>query len=370
MTFTRGAGPRKGLRELLKRDMNHPKMKSATGLLPVHYLYGPEQYLIDEEIRRLLGQVLSEREQGLNLHVFSAEDRSAQEIVAAAQTIPMFSKCRFISVTGADQLEEAGVKVLLAYILKPSPSTCLVLSGQTLGPWKAHKAEIENVGRVEEYPRLRGKGLVSWARKRMAEKGKAMTEEGAEHLVEMVGDRLHDLENALETVYLSAGAKRTIGLSEAESVNTGVKLGTVFDLMEAIGNQHLEKALGILRKALESKSISFRREEEGSKGGEVIPILLGMVAKQYRNLWKVKERGSSRPGEVKAGRPHEMSSWQVRRLTEQGGRFSEASLREGILKCHQADLLIKRGRGPKELVMEKLVIDLCRPKGPQRSPQR
>ncbi len=40
---------------------------------------------------------------------------------------------------------------------------------------------------------------------------------------------------------------------------------------------------------------------------------------------------------------------------------SESSLREGILKCHRTDLAIKRGQGPKDLLMEKLVIDLCRP---------
>jgi DNA polymerase III delta subunit len=48
-------------------------------------------------------------------------------------------------------------------------------------------------------------------------------------------------------------------------------------------------------------------------------------------------------------------------MLDQAKNFSEASLREGILKCHQTDLAVKRSRGPKDLLMEKLVIDLCRP---------
>jgi len=59
-----------------------------------------------------------------------------------------------------------------------------------------------------------------------------------------------------------------------------------------------------------------------------------------------------------------MSPWIVKNLIEQGKSFSESSLREGLLKCHQTDLAIKRGRGSKELLMEKLVIDLCRPNSP------
>jgi len=46
---------------------------------------------------------------------------------------------------------------------------------------------------------------------------------------------------------------------------------------------------------------------------------------------------------------------------DQGRNFSEASLREGIRKCHLTDLAIKKTGGPKDLLMEKLVIDLCRP---------
>jgi DNA polymerase III delta subunit len=56
-----------------------------------------------------------------------------------------------------------------------------------------------------------------------------------------------------------------------------------------------------------------------------------------------------------------MSPWMVKNLATQGRSFSESSLREGILKCHRTDLAIKKSRGPKNLLMEKLVIDLCHP---------
>jgi DNA polymerase III delta subunit len=58
------------------------------------------------------------------------------------------------------------------------------------------------------------------------------------------------------------------------------------------------------------------------------------------------------------------SPWNIKKLLEQGNHFSEASLQEGVLKCHQTDLAIKRSRGPKDLLIEKLVIDLCRPNAP------
>jgi DNA polymerase-3 subunit delta len=330
-------------------------------IYPVYYLYGPEDYLIDENVKRLMDRTLSEKERGLNLHLFRGEEHSGYEILRAAQTLPMFSRYRFVLVSEADRIDEEKKALLLNYIKNPSPTTCLILHGQTIGPWKAHRSEIERVGEVKEYLRLRGKVLVSWIRRRMQEKGKGLPEETAEYLAEVVGDHLYDLENVLEKVFLSAGEKDTIEPSDIEGMASEVKASTVFDLTDAIGHQYLEKALKILEKALASRVVSFKKEEEASKRmDDPVPLLLSMMARQYWNILRVK-RLASRQQEGEMAKVLKMSPWNIKKLMDQGKNFSESSLREGIWKCHRADLAIKRGRGSKDLLMEKLVIDLCRP---------
>src|SRR4030042_3568345 len=235
-------------------------MKARSDICPVYFLYGPEDYLIEEEIQLLLNQTLSQKEQGFNFHLFNGEEHNSQEIIQTAQTLPMFSQYRFVQVREADHMVEEKVRALMEYIKEPSPSTCLVLYGQTIGLWKKHRKEIEKVGQVREYPRLRGKALASWVRKKMQEKGKPLSEGAAEYLIEIVGDHLYDIDNAMEKVFLSAGDKQRIDLSNVEEMISDVKISTVFDLTDAIGHQNLEKALGILEKAMESGAISFKRE--------------------------------------------------------------------------------------------------------------
>lgn len=337
------------------------KAKVTPEIFPVYLLYGPEDYLIEEEIQGLLNRTLSQKERGFNFHLFNGEEHSIQEIVQTAQTLPMFSQYRFVLISEADHMDELKVEVLMEYIKNPSPTTFLVLHGQTVGPLKKHRKEIEKVGKVTEYSRLKGRDLVSWMKNRMKEKGKTLSEEAANYLVEVVGDHLHDLENALEKVFLSVGEKRTIDLSDMEEITTEVKISTVFDLTDAIGRQNLEKALGILEKAMESKAIVFRKEEEGSKFGDPIPFLLSMMAKQYWSMLVIKQMSSHHRDAGELAKELGTSLWNIKKLMDQGKHFPEASLQEGILKCHQTDLAIKRSRGPKDLLMEKLVIDLCRP---------
>jgi DNA polymerase-3 subunit delta len=339
-------------------------MKTESKVYLVYFLYGPEDYLIEEEVQRLLDRTLSSKERGLNLHLFSGEEQSGKEIVQTAQTIPMFSQYRFVLVNDADRMDEEGIEALSRYLQKPSPTTCFVLRAQTLGLWKRHRSEIEKVGKIIECNRLKGRALVSWLKNRMSAKGKKLSEDAADYLVEVVGDHLHDLDNALEKAFLSVGEKQMIDLSDVEGIASEVKISTVFDLMDAIGHQNLEKALGILQKAMESKTISFKKEEEISKKmDDPFPLLLNMIAKQYRNIWKVKEMASQQQESGEIARILKMVPWNVKKLLDQGRHFSESSLREGILKCHQTDLSIKRGHVQKDLLVEKLVIDLCRPRG-------
>src|SRR4030067_2937372 len=121
-------------------------MKAAPDIYPVYFLFGPEDYLIGEEVQRLLNQTLSPKERGLNFHLFSGRVHTNREIIQTVQTIPMFSRYRFILVSEADLIAEEQMEVLLDYIRKPLPTTLLVFNARAMGPWKSHRPEIEKGG--------------------------------------------------------------------------------------------------------------------------------------------------------------------------------------------------------------------------------
>jgi DNA polymerase-3 subunit delta len=336
-------------------------MTFTSDIVPIYLFFGPEDFLIEEEIQALLDKVLPPKERGLNFHLFSGETNRPQEIIQTAQTLPMFSRRRFVLVKDADRLEEDEIEEIKGYLQNPSPAACLVLKAQTLGPWKKYRATIEKTGKVTEFSRLKGRPLVVWMKNRMREKGKTLSDEAAYFVAEAVGDNLQNVENILERVFLAAGEKPAIGLSDIEGTfsESDAKVSTVFDLTEAIGHRSVDKALGILGRVLGSKAILFRKEEEVSKMDDPVPLLLTLMARQYRVILRVKELvGQKRPTEEIASLL-KMPPWRLKNLLDQAKRFSETSLREGILRCHQTDVAIKRSRGPKELLMEKLVMDLC-----------
>ncbi len=337
-------------------------------IYPVYFIYGPEGYLIDREVQRLLNQTLTPKERGLNFHIFNGKEHKSQEIVQSAQTLPMFSKYRFILVNDADQIADEEVEGLLNYLQNPSPTTCLVLTAEELGSWKNHLKKIEKVVIWIECARLKGKSLSSWLQARTREKGRTLSDDAVNYLMEVVGDNLYDLENILEMVSLGTTGKKIIGASEIEGFVSGIKYNTIFDLTDAIGQRDLKKAMGILEKTIETKTIPFKKDEQGVKMAQPIPFLLSQIAKHYWRMWMVKQL-SPRYREIEGlAKELDLKPWMVRRLVDQGKNFSEASLREGIEKCYQTDLAIKRTYGPENLLIEKLLMDLCGAEPPRNFP--
>jgi DNA polymerase-3 subunit delta len=338
--------------------------KPKADIYPVYIFYGPENYLIEQETQMLLDRTLSKKERGLNLHLFSGEEHGSQDILRAAETMPMLSKYRVVMVREADRMDKEKVEALVDYIRKPSTSTCLILYGQMLGQWKDYRTEIGKVGKVVECSRLKGQALSSWIKHRMTDQNKRLSEDAVEYLIEVIGDHLHDLDNALGKILLNVGEKKMVELSDVEEITSEVKMSTIYDLTDAIGHQNLEKALGILERTMESNIISFRRDEDPQKKKDhkdVVPLILDMMAKRYWAMLRVKSMTSRHHGVAELSEALNMSPWNVKKLVDHVKNFSELSLREGIFKCHQTDLAIKRGRGSKDLLMEKLLIDLCRP---------
>jgi DNA polymerase III delta subunit len=79
--------------------------KPKADIYSVYFFYGPEDYFIEQETHKLLDRTLSQKERGLNLHLFSGEEHGGQEILRAAETMPMLSKYRVVMVSNVDRMD-------------------------------------------------------------------------------------------------------------------------------------------------------------------------------------------------------------------------------------------------------------------------
>ena len=311
----------------------------------VLYLYGDESYLIEKGIEGLREKLIPAHLQEFNRDVYSAGDVSASMVVDAARTLPVLNPWRFILVREADRFSPDDVRQLLTYIENPSPSTCLVLWGDSSGPWKRFFPKIKEVGAVTHVKSFFAGKLIGWIKREAQAQGKQMTREAAGYLKDMVGNRLRDLHNEIEKVVAYVGEKPVIELDDVEEVISEVKTRTIFELTDAIGMRNSVEALRILRKMLQA--------------GEAHLRILSMITRQFRFIWKAKHLVSKGVPKEEVGRRLNLHHFYLESILEQSASFSEDNLREGFGRFLEADLAMKTTAVSKELVLEKMIVDLC-----------
>jgi len=317
-----------------------------TGEIPlVLYLFGNESYLIEKGIEGLREKLIPVHLQEFNRDVYWAGDVSASRIVDAARTVPVLNPWRFILVKEADRSSPDDIRQLLAYVEKPSPSTCLVLWGNSSGPWKKFFPKIREVGAVIHVKPFYAGKLIGWIKREAQAHEKRMTREAAEYLKDMVGNRLRDLHNEIEKVVVYVGEKPVIELGDVEEVTSEVKTRTIFELTDAIGMRHSVKALRVLRKMV--------------RAGEAHLKILGMITRQFRLIWRAKHLVSKGATKEEVGRRLNLHHFYLESILEQSASFSEENLREGFRRFLQTDLAMKTTTLSKELLLEKMVVDLC-----------
>ena len=109
---------------------------------PVNVLVGGETLLIERAARYLKkASVGDDGVRGFNDDLFHGQGLVGAKVVAAARTLPMMAKSRYVLVRDLEAVAAAELDVLADYLGKPSPSTCLVLMGdKLLGTTKLAKA--------------------------------------------------------------------------------------------------------------------------------------------------------------------------------------------------------------------------------------
>jgi DNA polymerase-3 subunit delta len=185
----------------------------------------------------------------------------------------MLNPWRFILVKEADRFSPGDIDQFLPYIEGPSPSTCLVLWGDTGGPWKQFFPKIRAVGAVIQIKSFFAGKLIGWIKREAQACGKGMTREAAAYLKDMVGNRLRDLHNEIEKTVAYVGEKPVIELEDVEGVVSEVRTRTIFELTDAIGTRNSLEALRILRRMLQAgEDVAGRRSPSQDPQYDCSPI--------------------------------------------------------------------------------------------------
>jgi DNA polymerase-3 subunit delta len=312
---------------------------------PVYVLVGTETLLIDRAVNALRSAALGAGADGLNVDIFHGKGLSAQSLVRAANTMPMFANARFILVRDVESIAAAEQDTLAAYLSAPSPSTCLVFIGEKVDGRMRFAKAAKQSDCFAEVQALKGPQVRSFAIAEAKGRGHVLEADAADALADSIGADLSALDDALERLSLYVEPGKAISLLAVEACITRVRVETIWALVDAVSMRDGKTALRAAASLLADREPALR--------------ILAMVARQLRMVARMRDalaQGLRGPDAAKhAGAP----PFKAYDLGEAAKRFTPGDLQRAFRTLASTDMALKGSRRPPETVLEEALVQLC-----------
>lgn len=220
---------------------------------PVYLLTGEDVYrkhLAVQKIREVL------RPDDFNSYQSEADKADLGEVLALANTAPVFSENRLVVLTGIEKLRKDPKEALIRYLDNPLPTTTLVLTHNDAKKMKTEKVLAEvcsDAGRVVNFDELKKDELNAWVRQKMQEKGLQPDFDSVDLLCESIGGELNALENEIEklSLYTADRADKHITKPDVLACIGFSKEENPFELSNAITACNKNRAVQLVDKLVD-----------------------------------------------------------------------------------------------------------------------
>ena len=309
-------------------------------LAPVVLIRAGEEILADRAVSRLLAQA---RQQDPSTEISTIEAAAYEPHQLDTLASPsLFGEPKLVLVPALEQMNDALLTDLLAYISAPAPDVVVLLrhNGGQRGR-KLLNALAKSpypVVTIEAVKSPKDKAaLVSSDARRM---GRRMEPEAVGALVDALGSDLRELCSAVDQ--LVAATQGTITLPAVNTYYAGRFEATGFTVADAAAAGNVAKAITALRHAI-------------ATGTDPVPIVAALAMK-IRQLARVAALGGRRGMSPK---DLGMAPWQVDRARRELSGWSDDALAVAITAVARADAEVKgEARDPVHAV-ERAVLTIC-----------
>ena len=318
-------------------------------LAPVYLLTGEDVYrkqLIIRQIRERL------QPDDFNFYESEADKADFAEVLAMANTAPVFSSARMLVLTGIEKLRKEPKEALLRYLENPLSTTTLVLTHNDSKKLKTDKTLASlgaEAGVVADFAELKKDELNIWAREKLREKGLQADFDAVDLLCESVGSELLALENELEklSLYVADREDKKISTEDVLACIGFSKEQNPFELSNAITACSKARAIKLVDKLL----------DDGEEPVAVLSKMTYPILKMAR-IKRMADSGMA-PGEIlhTAG----LFPWESRLVSAARNFPSQAQFLNALNRIIEADSTFKSSQaGDPKIVLKGILMTLFR----------
>ena len=214
------------------------------------------------------------------------------------------------------------------------------------------------IAQTKDHPRVKDKELSTWVRAELKHMDLTLNERAVRALVDAVGPDLWAMHNELRKIETYANGEEVDEALVAEIVGQA-REAKLWDLTDAIVEGDERRSIDTLASRLTA--------------GDAPPMLVTMIARQYRQLVVTKDLTAQRASKGEIARSAGVPEWKVDSVSSVASRYEWPALRRAYQLLVEADLSVKRGLQDDESALQLLIhklIELAPRTNTARQPAR
>lgn len=331
-------------------------MKEGT-YAPAYYFHGEDDYLKDEELKRLIEAAVDSATRDFNYEALRGGDLDAENLGSVLATPPMMAERRVVVIRDVTALKKDARAALDKYLKNPAPDLLLVLLAPAGGK---SDAKLGAATTAIEFAPLSGARIPKWISYYVEHDLHATITEGAVKLLqEAAGTELAQLRVELDKLinYTGGGPINEAAVTAVVGVRPGETMG---DFLDAVARRDARKALAMLPTVLQQPKANG------------VTTVMALTAQTLCIGWAqaARERGAGASklsgdlfnvlktsGSVFTGR-----SWGefVATCARESERWSARAVDDALESLLAADFALKESRlSTEEQLLANLVLSLC-----------
>lgn len=281
---------------------------------PAYYLFGEDDYLKDEELRRVIEAAVDPATRDFNFETLRGADLDAETLGSIVSTPPMMAERRVVVIRDVSALKKDARAMLDKYLKHPAPDLLLLLVAPA--GVKADKGLSASTIAVEYEP-LSGARIPKWIVYYVEHDLHATISEGAVTLLqEAAGTDLAQLRIELDKVasFTNGGPINEAAVAAVVGVRPGETMG---DFLDAVARRDATAALALLPNVLQQPKTS------------AVQMVMALTAQTLVTGWAqaARERGTH---------PARLSSELFDLLKTSGSVYTGRSWGEFVSTCARA----------------------------------
>lgn len=315
------------------------------------YLYGEETFLLERALHRLRDAALPPESWDFNLTVVHGKELIAARLLEILETFPVFAAHRLVLVKEAQLIPAAQLEGLLDYLKHPVAESLLVFTGDKIDGRKKFFQDFKKYGELVEFKKPYDNQIPAFIKDQAKIAGRSFTEDAMALFCRRVNSNLQEIHGELVKLFAYLGERRLVDVADVAAVVSDTRAGSVFELTNLVGRRQAAEAVRLLNRLLED--------------GVAPLVILTMLVRHFRQLWKAKELQQRRESSKEIARQVGMNPYFLEGLLAQTGSFSAGELRRAFELFLQTDLALKSSGAHPSALLEQLLFDLssCRQQG-------